>query len=141
MNKEEAIEELQRIKNEVIPNLEKLIKNEPKKELRLDVSCDCMFFCYGEVEIGYINHEGKLKVLSSGPWLERYNQWCEDGMHTNHDTVEWCGGKYRISDTFTLERIDGHFGLVYNFKYARPTTDCEDTNIIRTKHTKTPVIF
>jgi len=152
MNKEQILKELEEIKQEAKKlelALEKLEEEKPQEKLHAvtDVFGSIRFKYKGN-HLGHITDDGKCCILNTDDKVEAYNQWRDDGMHIDTDSViEWRGGKYKFDDNFQFARIDIGckaiydigYTAIYNFDYCNYLKYCKDDNIKRFNHNKRPI--
>lgn len=112
------------------------------KKLHLEVSHKGnLRICYGDKMVGFITPEGRCCILFLSHQREAIEEWMKDGMPVDETVVEWCGGKYKLTDVYRLKRTDlNMFGNIYDFEYKLPCPACEDTNIKRYSN-GTPILY
>jgi hypothetical protein len=105
-------------------------------------------------------NNGRLHILSDDEMLENYELWHSKGCKIDQTPVKFRGwkeeGEYQLTDiifdTFTqgiegmgsqlvFKRIDIDRGNIYDLRDAYPAQNCDDPNVIKTKHNDRPVIF
>jgi len=90
--------------------------------------------------IGHISIDGKCSILSDLPRVNCYEEWRENGMKINSESVKWEGKEYIINTEYSLECISlGE--CIYCLDGCYSYIGCLDNNIVRHKHNKRPILF
>lgn len=117
-------------------------EEKPQEKLHavVDHQSYCISFYYKKRFLGYIDHEGRCKILNVDGEIEVYNQWREENMPIDTDSIiEWRGGKYGFNKFFEFERKDIEDGEIYDFDDCYHMSNCKDNNIKRHGHNNRPI--
>ena len=120
----------------------KRVEEEKPRGLYLEVNSDnVLSIIYNDLRVGFIDVAGRCIILSCEDYVERYEQWREDGMIIDETPVKWRGGDYGLRLIGLLHRSDISSGAIYDFRVCHSSIGCQDENIMRFKHNDRPIIF
>lgn len=92
-------------------------------------------------DIGYIDEDGKCRILNDETSVKNYELWRETGMKVCSDKVEWRGKEYKLNEgTCGLYEVNSR-STIYDFKNCNYISGCVDDNIVRFKHNNKPIGF
>lgn len=126
--------EIEKIKNELAR------QKSDKYTLKLSVDNDnSLKACVNDIPILRINREGRMSALHGEVRRYIYKQWVDNGMLVCSKSVKWRGKEYYINRVFQLCLIGDN--EIFDFEYASVESPCNDDNIVRYEHSKTPILF
>lgn len=112
--------------------------------LRLSIIENYLHIGDDNADIGHIDTDNEMYMLSSAARIKYYEEWRSNGMNIDSTEVVWRGGTYKLlkGNQVFLSRTDIHSGAkIYSLSECTAIKGCMDENIKRFKHNNRPIIF